>query len=124
MTDAFLSDFSGFDKIEKTFYGKYPHYIEALKPGATITFTFNGRKLDLFCARTKDSGDILFSIDGSPEACVSTWDKYCLNFDRPAIVPFSPWLSEGTHTVTMRVSDRKDPSSEGYAVRIAAFLVN
>lgn len=123
MKDSFDTECSGFEKINTSFFGKYPHYIEGKNPGDSVTFTFSGRKLDLFCERSKDSGTVIYKIDDLPEQSVSTWDEYCKDYNRPSIIPLTQWLPQGEHTVTLRISDEKAAESQGHAVRIAAFLI-
>ncbi len=121
--DADKAEKDGFSTVDSSLCGKYPHYIEAATPGASLVYTFYGTKIDLFCMRSADSGNILFSIDGSDENTVSFWDKYCLEYSRAAILPLSDWLPEGEHTLRVRVSAEHAEQSKGTAVRIGAFLI-
>ena len=121
--DADKAEKDGFSTVDSSLCGKYPHYIEAVTPGATLSYTFYGSKIDLFCMRAADSGDVFYSIDSLPEKKVSFWDKYCLEYNRAAILPLSDWLPEGEHTLKIRVSSEHAEQSKGNAVRIGAFLV-
>ena len=123
MEDAAQAKTEGFSVRNLSLCGRYPHYIEATLPDSVLTYSFYGRKIDLFAMRAADSGDIVFSVDDLPEETVSTWDKYCLDFDRPALIPLSARLPEGNHTVKIRVSSSHAPESKGTAVRIGAFLI-
>ena len=71
----------------------------------------------------RDSGDLIFSIDGGEEHTVSTWDDYCKICNRAGLGTLIAGLDAGPHTLKLRVSDKKREESEGYAVRIGAFLV-
>jgi len=114
---------SGFEKVEKSLCGRYPHYIEATQPGAELTYTFTGSRLDLYWMMACDSGDIIYSIDGSPEKQLSAWDHYCLDFDRANSITLASGLPFGEHTLYLKVAESHKEGSTGYAIRIGAYLV-
>ena len=110
-------------RSEHSLCGKYPRYLECTEPGGTLTFAFEGTRVDLFWMYARDSGDLIFSIDGGEEHTVSTWDDYCKICNRSGLGTLISGLPMGPHTLKLRVSDQKHTESEGYAVRIGAFLV-
>ena len=110
-------------RSEHTLCGRYPRYLECTEPGGTLTFAFEGTRIDLYFMMARDSGDIVFSVDGGEEHTVSSWDSYCKSFNRANLGTLISGLPAGPHTLTLRVSDHKNAESEGYAVRIGAFLV-
>ena len=115
-------DFSGFAVSSFSLYGRTADYIYAPLPGSRLTFRFRGRALGAYIAIEKDSGDMLLSVDGGEEKCVSTWDTYALRFNRSAFAML--WEGEeGDHTLTLTVAPTKNEKSEGHIVRIGAFLV-
>ncbi len=109
--------------IEQSLCGRYPHYLECTEPGASLTFRFTGRRIDLYWMMAKDSGDALCSVDGGEETLISSWDSYCKRFDRVNAACVAKDLPEGEHSLTLRLSDTHAPESTGTALRIGAFLV-
>lgn len=124
MVDAPASVFEdAWVTVEESMCGRYPHYIESTTPGAALTFTFTGSRIELYLMLAKDGGDFRYSIDGGEEKTASTWDRYCLSFNRAGNICLAKGLPIGKHTVKITVSDRKNEQSEGHAIRIGAFLV-
>lgn len=110
-------------RSEHSLCGKYPRYLECTEPGGTLTFAFEGTRIDLFMMYASDAGDVVFSVDGGEEHTVSTWDDYCKICNRSGLACLISGLPFGSHTLTMRVSEHKHDESAGHAVRIGAFLV-
>ncbi len=110
-------------RVDQSLCSRYPRYLECTEPGGTLTFAFEGTRIDLYFMMARDSGDIVFSVDGGEEHSVSSWDSYCKSFNRANLGQLISGLSHGPHTLTLRVSEHKNDESEGYAVRIGAFLV-
>lgn len=117
--DSFDID-SDWTKVEKSMCGRYDHYIESTD--GELEFRFTGRRVGIYCMFAKDSGDIICTLDGK-ETRYSTWDHYCKSFNRANTIIFGGELPEGEHILKLRVSDKKNEESEGYAVRIGAFMV-
>ena len=97
--------------------------MECSEPGGTLTFAFEGTRVDLFWMYAADSGDLVFSIDGGEEHTVSTWDDYCKICNRAGLGTLISGLPAGPHTLKLRVSENNRPESTGHTVRIGAFLV-
>lgn len=112
----------GWEAVEKSLSGRYDHYIEG-SAGATLTYEFEGRRIGVYAMLAKDSGDILYRIDGGEEKTCRTWDTYCKSFNRAGGMIFGGELPEGKHTLEIRVADTKADESEGTKVRIGAFMV-
>ena len=108
---------------EESLCGRYPRYIECTEPGGELTFTFRGRRADLYWMMAKDSGDVLCSVDGGPAFPVRSWDHYCKSFNRANAACVARDLPEGDHTLRLWVSANRAEESEGTAIRIGAFLV-
>lgn len=123
LADAWEAANGEWTRAEESLCGRYPHYIEATVPGATLTYRFTGRAVGIYMMLAKDSGDLLFSIDGGEEESVRTWDSYCLRFNRAGRHLMYDALPFGEHTLTLRVADTKAEQSEGHTVRIGAFLI-
>ncbi len=122
LVDAFEVG-SGWNKVERSLCGRYDHYIESKTPGEELELAFDGRRVGLYCMLAKDSGDLVWSIDGGAEQTVSTWDKYCKSFNRAGGIMLGGELESGRHLLKLRVSDKKSEESEGNAIRIGAFMV-
>ena len=110
-------------KVSKcTLYGKLPDYIYCNKPGAEVEVDFYGSAIGIYCTTEKDSGILEYSIDGGEWVKVSTWDNYCLSFNRAHNYIFDSDLEKKTHKLVVRVCEEKDEDSEGTYIRIGAFL--
>ena len=114
----------GFTLEEKTLCGRYPHYLEAVRPGAKLTFTFTGENAGFYWMLAKDSGDVTVQVDGGEAKNLRSWDHYCKGFNRAGAAFFARNLPYGTHSVTVTVADTKAEESEGTAIRIGAVLVS
>ncbi|MBR5867808.1 MAG: hypothetical protein IKZ21_00060, partial [Clostridia bacterium] len=113
----------GWKKVERSLCGRYPCYVEAEEPGAEMTFTFVGRRVDAYWMLASDTGKAELSLDGGEWKTVSAFDHYCLEFDRAGSAKLFDELSQEEHTLRIRVSKETDPRSKGHAIRIGAFCV-
>lgn len=104
--------------------GRWPTTIGANKPGAELSFEFEGSNLGIYWMMASDSGDIEFSIDGGEWQHMSSWDHYCLRFARANFHMLARDLPEGKHSALIRVSETKNEQSAGRWVRIGAFGVS
>lgn len=114
---------NGWQKIEKTLCNRYDHYIEASDIGAGFEYKFEGSRVGLYLMLAKDSGDLVYTIDGGEEKTLRTWDHYCKNFNRAGGMMLGGELERGLHTLTLRVAETKADESEGTTIRIGAFMV-
>lgn len=114
----------GFTLVQKSLCGRYPHYIAATTPGATLRFTFQGENAGVYWMLAKDAGDVIVQVDNGAPKTIRSWDHYCRDFNRAGAAFFAKDLPYGTHSVTVTVADTKDEGSEGYAIRIGAVLVS
>ena len=106
-----------------TMYDRLPNYIYSFNKGDELTFEFDGSFLGAYYTIEKDSGIMEYSIDGGEWKERSTWDKYALQFNRACSSILEEKLTEGHHVLKIRNSGRKDEKSEGYYIRIGAFLI-
>jgi len=113
----------GWKKVSESLCERYPTYFEALEPGAELCFRFNGIRIGLYWMMAKDSGNIEYSIDGGEWKTASSWDEFCKNFNRAHRMMLGDDMERGEHVLRLRVSSEKEKESEGYAIRIGAFLV-
>lgn len=105
-----------------TLYNRLPNYIYCFTPEKELTVPFRGTVFGIYCTTEKDSGILCYRIDGGEWQECSTWDKYCLSFNRAHNYLLASDLPDGEHTITLKPSPRKDDLSEGYYIRIGAFL--
>lgn len=123
LVDASKADFGeGWEFVDKSLCDRYPHYYEATA-GAELEFKFTGIRLGLYWMMAKDSGNIEYSVDGGEWKSATSWDFYCKNFNRAHRMMLTDDLERGEHILKLRVSNNKEEESEGYAIRIGAFLV-
>lgn len=115
--------FAEFPKSYNNFYGRFSTYFYAYKPGASLTFAFDGKAIGIYHTIEKDSGDFEFSIDGGAWEKRSTWDIYALRFNRVNYSILKDDLEEGHHVLRLRVLEEKAEKSEGTYIRIGAFLI-
>ncbi len=99
------------------------NYIYSYKPGTKLEYTFDGTTVGFMYLCTKDNGKFTYSIDGSEQKLVSTWDVYCNQWERDCYVMLANDLEKGKHTLTITVSDEKDSDAEGTYIQIGAFMV-
>ncbi|MBQ3140938.1 MAG: hypothetical protein IJC25_03135, partial [Clostridia bacterium] len=114
----------GWSKLFFHLCGRWPTAIGANKPGSEFTISFQGTSLGIYWMMASDSGDIDFRIDNGAWQHKSSFDEYCPRFARANFHMLAQNLPEGTHTVTLRVSESKDARSTGRWVRIGAFGIS
>lgn len=96
----------------------------AEKPGATCKFKFDGPTIGIFVAAGPDAGIVEFSVDGKPPRTVDLFTQWSRSLHLPWAVVLDGDLVPGPHELTLKISEKKNPASQGHAVRIAHFLVN
>ena len=110
--------------VDKPFKKRFPYYVSASGIGSEMTYEFEGRDFGLYWIMDNESGMLELTLDGKETKTVSAWDKYCKSFSRAGYVfPFKN-LEKGHHTITLRVSDKKDAESLGNNISLFAFLVS
>ncbi len=104
-------------------YGRLPDYIYSYNKGEEISFNFKGSILGIYYTIEKDSGILEYCIDNGEWKEFSTWDEYALRFNRACATVFTDSLEDKVHSVTVRNPMKKDEKSEGYYIRIGAFMI-
>ncbi len=113
----------GWHFVDKPFKWRFPHYVTADGIGSELTYEFDGRNFGLYYIADKDTGMIELTLDDKETKIVSTWDEACKSYSRGSYaIPFKN-LEKGHHTVTLRVSEKKDAESLGNKISIFALLV-
>ena len=108
-----------FNKMYNTDIG----YIYSNVPGTVYKYEFSGSIIGLYFTMEKDSGILKFRIDGGEEGECSTWDKYCVEFNRDCYEILNDGLACGRHTLEFSISEETKDKSEGTYIRLGAFLV-
>lgn len=108
-------------KLAMTLSNRWPSAIGANKPGAVLEIPFSGTAIGLYYMIARDSGIAEWQIDGSDWHTLNTFDHYALSFDRAAFRVLADDLSQGEHTLTLRVANEKDERSNGYWLRLGAY---
>ena len=99
-------------------------YLEALKPGAELSVTFNGTAIGLPMVAGPDVGIIEWQIDGGEWKSLDQFTKWSRGLHIPWIYMLEKELPQGEHTLTLRTTDQKNINSIGHACRFSAFAVN
>jgi hypothetical protein len=86
---------------------------------ATATMSFYGTRIDVYARKTIVSGVAAFSVDNGPETSA---DLYAPT-DVDDVVEYSKTVPLGLHTVKVRVTGTRNPSSWGNYVGIDRFVV-
>lgn len=98
--------------------------LEALTPGATLTFPFRGTAVGLAVLSGPDAGRIASSIDNGPYRDTELYTQWSSRLHLPWYLLSAAALSNGPHVLHLRVLPGKDARSKGTACRIVYFLVN
>ena len=94
-------------------------------PGATFTYSFKGKAVGLFMACGPYSGIIEYSIDGKEFHELDTFTKWSKSLYLPWLYVLASELdNKKTHTLTIRVSKKKNPKSKGTECVIRNIVIN
>lgn len=112
--DGFSWQYQSFSYLGASRYGGV---ITGIRQNATLTFTFTGTEFGLFYDTAPDAGRISIMIDGQAYDDI---DAYAAS-QFPVMKIVAKNLSDGTHTVTIRINGHHT-SSGGYRFDIGAVL--
>lgn len=98
--------------------------LEVTQPGKEMTLEFEGTAIGIFCVCGPDAGIIEYSIDNSPIKTKNTFTHWSHFLYIPWVYVLESELSNGKHTLMMRMSESKDPRSKGTSLQIRNFVVN
>ena len=119
-----LEGVSGWHFVNKPFKKRFPYYVSADGIGSEMKFEFDGSTFGIYWIMDNESGILDVTLDGKETKSLSAWDEYCKSFSRAGYVfPFKE-IEKGHHTVTLRVSDKKDEQSLGNKISLFAFLIS
>ena len=124
LLDAWYYQQPGWYKRNESLSKRYPHMLVCDEPGTVLKVKFLGNIIGMYYLIAADSGDLEWSIDGSPFKVLSTWDQFALKFTRAGYFIFSDDLLLGEHELEIRVLKERQAQSKGNWIRIGAFLEN
>jgi len=95
------------------------------KPGAEFDFEFQGTGAGLFITSGPDAGQIEFSIDSGKYQTIDTITPWSRGLHLPWALILADGLSDGPHTVRVRIAEKLDANSNrGTALRVFHLLLN
>jgi sialidase-1 len=95
----------------------------AEKPGTELILSFTGKLVGLYYQLGPDTGNLHYCIDDGPEQLLEPFDKWAVNCKRPQYRVLNDELTEGQHTLTLRIASSKDQQSQGTWTRLAHVMV-
>lgn len=95
-------------------------YAQSTSPTASASFTFSGPTIQWISRKTGASGINDVYIDGVK---VATVDRYSASGQFQQVVYQTTSLSNGTHTITIKATGKKNASASGSITIIDAFVV-
>jgi hypothetical protein len=98
--------------------------LKTSRPGAVLKLKFEGTAVGIFVTAGHDVGIIAFSIDNSPFRQIDQFTQWSPNLHLPWAYILDAELPPGTHELTLKTTDQKNPKSTGHACRIVHFLIN
>lgn len=96
----------------------------ATTPKSRFTLTFTGNTVGLMIAAGPDTGVVECVIDGKPRPPLDTYTPWSGGLHLPWAVILADDLSSGEHTLTLTLSEKRNPKATGTALRVVYFLVS
>jgi len=97
---------------------------QASTAGQTFLANFFGDAIGAVLLVGPDCGFIDYKIDAGEWTTYNPYDKYAVQFHRIKTVMFQDALPLGDHVIQIRVSSKRNPQSDGQAIRILQLMVN
>jgi MFS-type transporter involved in bile tolerance (Atg22 family) len=100
-------------------------FVTATTPGEEVSFAFNGQEFEVVYNAAPDGGIIEVLLDSEPlldDDAPVTIDTYNVT-PRYGVVEVLTAPTAGEHTLTLRVSETRNPASSGNAVSVAGIDV-
>ncbi len=121
---SYISDWAPADKLPvRTGFVHVPA-VETTSPGSTLQLEFEGTAIGLSLVSGPDAGLLTYSVDGGKFKDIDTFTQWSKQLHLPWFLLLESHLKKGRHVLTLKMSDRRNPASEGNASRILSFLVN
>ena len=98
--------------------------LEASTPGAQLTLPFRGTAIGIAVVSGPDAGVIDYSVDDRPFRQLDLYTRWSEWLHLPWYLLLGSGLTDGPHTLHIRISGTGNPHGKGHACRIVHFLVN
>jgi len=96
----------------------------ATQPGATLKVTFKGTAVGAYLLAGPDAGTLEVTVDGERRPDVQTYHRFSRGLHYPRTVMLATDLPPGEHVLTVRISQKHHPASQGTAARVVRFVAN
>jgi sialidase-1 len=98
--------------------------LNAEEPGSELSLPFKGNAVGIAVVAGGDAGTISYAIDNGPYKDKDLFTEFSSWLHLPIYHLLGDNLSNGSHVLKIKISDKKNNSSKGHACRIVHFLVN
>ncbi|MDB5026128.1 MAG: Alpha/beta hydrolase family protein, partial [Mucilaginibacter sp.] len=92
--------------------------------GASLVLPFKGNAVGMAIISGNDAGTITYRIDNGSFKTLDLYTEWSYMLHLPYYILLGSNLPDRHHTLTIKVSGKKNPNSKGNACRIVHFLVN
>ena len=89
------------------------------RAGASLSFSFEGRAVGIFCAAGPQACVLEYSVDGAPIKKLDTFTDWSRNLYIPWVYMLETELASGRHTLRLRIA-----KGERTGCQIRNFVVN
>lgn len=98
--------------------------LEALTPGAELSFKFTGTAVGIYCLAGPNAGIVEYKVDGGKFKTLDLYTQWSGSLYIPWVYMFEKELKDTKHKLTLKMSADKNPKSKGNACQIYYFTVN
>jgi acetyl esterase/lipase len=100
------------------------HLLSATTPGAELSLRFGGTAVGAYVLAGPDAGAVEVSVDGGEYRPIDLYHRFSSKLHYPRTVMFATDLDNQQHQLSLRVSAKHHPQSQGHAIRIMQFVAN
>jgi len=94
------------------------------RPGASLTLGFEGTAVGAYVLAGPDAGIVEAVVDGAAPRAVDLYHRFSRGLHYPRTVMFATDLEPGRHTLTLRMTAKRNAGSRGTAMRVLQFVAN
>jgi len=98
--------------------------LSSATPGATLRLQFKGSAIGIAVISGADAGMISWSVDGEPFKLIDLFTKWSNSLYIPWYILLKGDLHQGTHTLTIKISEQHNKASKGNNCHLVYFLKN
>lgn len=98
--------------------------LEASQPQAKLNYEFKGTMVSIFVVSGPDAGMIEYQVDQGAWQQLDLYTQWSGRLHLPKLYVLADELTDSKHNLRIRVTNQKNPESNGHACRIAFFTVN